>query len=150
MTRFRNRFIVDAPIEKVWNFYTDIKHLEIITPQNLKLKVIDTTNNKISTGQECTISAKILRPKMWRSKIIACTPYQYIDEMLDGPFKKWTHIHRFNEISKNETEIIDEIYFELSYGIFGKLANFYIIHILKKIFENRRTVTNIHLDKKYG
>lgn len=148
MSRFTNRFIVSAPIEKVWNFYTDIKHLEIITPQKLNLKVIDTTNGKISTGQECTISAKILTRKRWRSKIVACSPYEYTDEMLEGPFKKWKHVHKFNEISSNETEIIDEIDFELSYGIIGRLANFYIIQVLEKIFENRRVATKIHLDKK--
>lgn len=148
MSRFTNRFIVSAPIEKVWNFYTDIKHLEIITPQKLNLKVIDTTNDKISTEQECTISAKILTRKRWRSKIVACSPYEYTDEMLEGPFKKWKHVHKFNEISRNETEIIDEIDFELSYGIIGRLANFYIIQVLEKIFENRRVATKIHLDKK--
>ena len=149
MSRFTNRFIVSAPIEKVWIFYTDIKHLEIITPQKLNLKVIDTTNDKISTGQECTISAKMLTRKRWRSKIVACSPYEYTDEMLEGPFKKWKHVHKFNEISRNETEIIDEIDFELSYGIIGRLANSYIIHVLEKIFENRRVATKIHLDKKY-
>jgi len=149
LSRFINRFIVSAPIEKVWNLYTDIKHLEIITPQKLNLKVIDTTNDKISTGQECTISAKILTRKRWRSKIVACSPYEYTDEMLEGPFKKWKHVHKFNEISRNETEIIDEIDFELSYGIIGRLANFYIIHVLEKIFQNRREATKIHLEKKY-
>jgi ligand-binding SRPBCC domain-containing protein len=149
LSRFSNRFIVRAPIEKVWNFYTDIKHLEIITPQKLDLKVMHTTNDKISTGQECTISAKMLTRKRWRSKIVACTTYEYTDEMLEGPFKKWKHVHKFNEIGRNETEIIDEIDFELSYGIIGRLVNFYIIHVLEKIFENRRIATKIHLDKIY-
>ena len=139
-----------APIEKVWNFYTDINHLEIITPPKLKLKVIDTTKDKISIGQECTISAKMLTRKRWRSKIVACTTYEYTDEMLEGPFKKWKHVHKFNEIGRDETEIIDEIDFELPYGIIGRLANFYIIHFLEKIFENRRVATKNHLDKKYG
>lgn len=149
MSRFTNRFIVKAPIEKVWNFYTDIKHLEIITPEKLYLKVMHTTNDKISTGQECIISAKILTRKRWRSKVVACTPYEYTDEMLEGPFKKWKHVHKFNEISRNETEIIDEIDFELYYGIINRLANFYIIHVLEKIFQNRREATKIHLEKKY-
>ncbi|HEU5171902.1 MAG TPA: hypothetical protein VFT83_00090, partial [Nitrososphaeraceae archaeon] len=59
------------------------------------------------------------------------------------------HVHKFNEISRNETEIIDEIDFELSYGIISRLANFYIIHVLEKIFQKRREATKIHLEKKY-
>ena len=39
-------FIVNNNIDRVWEFYTDIKHLEIITPKEMNLKVINAT-----TGQ---------------------------------------------------------------------------------------------------
>jgi ligand-binding SRPBCC domain-containing protein len=38
MRTFRHSFIVKSPIERVWHFYTDIKHLEIITPKEIELK----------------------------------------------------------------------------------------------------------------
>lgn len=70
MTKFINKFIVNEDIEKVWQFYTDIKHLEIISPKKLDLKIITTTNQKIILGQEVTISAKIVIQRIWHSKII--------------------------------------------------------------------------------
>ena len=39
MIKFINKFIINEDIEKVWEFYTDIRHLEIITPKKLNLKI---------------------------------------------------------------------------------------------------------------
>ncbi|HET8793747.1 MAG TPA: hypothetical protein VFM31_08135, partial [Nitrososphaeraceae archaeon] len=135
MTKFINKFIVNEDIEKVWQFYTDIKHLEIISPKELNLKIITTTNQIITLGQESTISAKIIIHRIWHSKIIFFQQYEYIDEMLTGPFKKWKHIHKFNQIKDNETEVIDEIEFDLPYGIFRKIISIYVNKKLKKLFE---------------
>jgi ligand-binding SRPBCC domain-containing protein len=45
--------------------------------------------------------------------------------MLSGPFKKWRHLHRFGSIEGKQTEIIDEVDFELPYGILGKVFEGY-------------------------
>ena len=85
MIKFINKFIINEDIEKVWEFYTDIRHLEIITPKKLNLKIINTTNQKIILGQETVISAKIMAiPRTWRSKITFFQQYEYIDEMLES------------------------------------------------------------------
>jgi ligand-binding SRPBCC domain-containing protein len=34
---FKNTFIVNNNINKVWEFYTDIDHLKIITPKEINL-----------------------------------------------------------------------------------------------------------------
>lgn len=147
MTKFINKFIVNEDIEKVWQFYTDIKHLEIISPKKLNLKIITTTNQKIILGQEVTISAKIVIQRIWHSKIIFFQQYEYIDVMLEGPFNKWKHIHKFKKINKNKTEVIDEVEFDLPYGIFGKIISLYVSKILKKIFEHRKEETIRYLSK---
>ncbi len=147
MTKFINKFIVNEDIEKVWQFYTDIKHLETISPKKLNLKIITTTNQKIILGQEVTISAKIIIQRIWYSKITFFQKYKYIDEMLVSPFNKWKHIHKFKEINKNKTEVTDEVEFDLPYGIFGKIASIYVSKKLKKIFEHRKEETIRHLSK---
>jgi ligand-binding SRPBCC domain-containing protein len=53
--------------------------------------------------------------------------YEYVDEMLVGQFKKWRHLHKFRNIDGKQTEIIDEIEFELPYGILGKLFEGYAL-----------------------
>jgi ligand-binding SRPBCC domain-containing protein len=52
--------------------------------------------------------------------------------MLTGPLKKWRHLHKFkfNDININnnqkQTEVIDEIDFELPYNPIGKLFEGYV------------------------
>jgi hypothetical protein len=41
---FRQSFVVQSSIERVWHFYTNVKHLEIITPKQMDLEIIKTTS----------------------------------------------------------------------------------------------------------
>jgi len=45
--------------------------------------------------------------------------------MLESSFKKWRHLHKFYNIDGKQTEVVDEIQFQLPYGIFGKLFEGY-------------------------
>jgi len=45
-------------------------------------------------------------------------------QTLTGPFKKWRHLHMFSNIDKHDqkqTEIIDEVEFEIPYSRIRKL-----------------------------
>ncbi|MGN6708855.1 MAG: SRPBCC family protein, partial [Candidatus Nitrosocosmicus sp.] len=118
MRTFRNSFIVKGSIERVWDFYTHVKHLETITPDKIDLKIIKATNERIVLGQEILISGKIITKirSNWHSKITLARPYEYVDEMLTGPFRKWKHSHKFYNINGKQTEIEDIVEFELPYG----------------------------------
>jgi ligand-binding SRPBCC domain-containing protein len=89
---FNHAFVVNNDIDRVWEFYTDIKHLEIITPKEMSLKIINAAGQKLTQGSEISIVGKItLRKSTWHSRITSLKPYEYVDEMLKGPFKKWRH-----------------------------------------------------------
>ncbi|HJT49209.1 MAG TPA: SRPBCC family protein [Nitrososphaeraceae archaeon] len=148
MRTFRHSFIVNSPIERVWHFYTDVRHLEIITPKEMDLKIIKTTSENIAQGQEIWVSGKVFeamkirRAVTWHSKIAFLKKYEYIDEMLEGPFKKWRHLHEFHDIiDGKQTEIIDDVEFELPYGILGKLFEGYAYKQLQNTFEYRKIAT---------
>jgi len=148
LIKFINKFIINEDIEKVWKFYTDIRHLEIITPKKLNLKIINTTNQRIMLGQETIISAKIIGiQRTWRSKITFFQQYEYVDEMLEGPFIKWKHIHKYKRINTTKTEIIDEVELVLPYGVFGRVMSIYVIKILRQLFEHRKDKTIKYLSK---
>ena len=148
MRRFSQSFIVHSSIERVWHFYTDVRHLGIITPKQMDLKIVSTTSQNIVQGQEIWVSSKIFetmkirRAVTWHSKITSFKEYEYIDEMLEGPFKKWRHLHEFrNIIDGKQTKIIDEVEFELPYGILGKLFEGHAHKQLQNVFEYRKTAT---------
>jgi ligand-binding SRPBCC domain-containing protein len=144
MRTFRQSFFVKSPIERVWHFYTDVRHLETITPQEIELKIISSTNQSIVQGQQIWVSGKIfgkISRMNWHSKITSLKAHEYIDEMLSGPFKKWRHLHTFHNIDGKQTEVIDEVEFELPYGILGKLFEGYAYKQLQNIFEYRKIAT---------
>ena len=144
---------MNSPIDRVWEFYTDIKHLEIITPKEIQLKIIDaTTSQKLAQGSEIWLEGKIImffKRSKWHSVITSYSAspqqYLYVDEMLTGPFKKWRHLHKFycvnNNNSQKQTQVIDEIYFELPYGMIGKLFDGYAYRSLEKLFSHRKLAT---------
>jgi ligand-binding SRPBCC domain-containing protein len=141
---FRQSFIVKRSIERVWDFYTDVKHLETITPDKIDLKIINATNQRIILGQEIWISGKIItkiRRSTWHSKITLVQPYEYVDEMLTGPFRKWKHSHKFHNLDGKQTEIVDTVEFELPYGRLGKLFEGYAYKQIQNIFEHRKLAT---------
>lgn len=143
--------MVNCHVDEVWNFYTDIKHLEIVTPPNLKLKIIETSDEQIVKGLQMTISGRLaLYNSKWYSKIsmVDVSKYEYIDEMVKGPFKKWKHVHLFSEIGKNQTVVTDKIEFELPFFFLGKLMEGYVENSLKKIFEYRKIQTVKNLSNK--
>jgi len=143
---------VNCPIDRVWEFYTDIKHLDIITPREIDLKIINTTSQKLTQGSEIWLEGKIITmisKNKWHSMITSysVSPQQclYVDEMLTGPFKIWRHLHKFydddNNNNQKQTKVIDEIDFELPYGIIGKLFDGYAYRRLEKLFCNRKLAT---------
>ena len=136
-------FVVNSPIDRVWGFYTDVKHLEIITPQEMKLKIINATSEKLTLGSEIWLEAKLIIFKTrWHSVIRSLKPYQYLDEMVKGPFKRWTHLHIFHSINtQKQTEVLDEINFEIPYGRIGKLFEGYAYTQLQKLFNHRKAAT---------
>lgn len=140
-----------SPIDRVWEFYTDIKHLEIITPVEIELKITSATSQKLIQGSEFWFEGKLMIFKIrWHSVIKCIRPYQYLDEMLTGPLKKWTHLHKFNDIyinkNQKQTEVIDEVNFELPYSPVGKLFESYVCKRLEKFFDYRKAATTKSLE----
>ena len=142
---------MNSPIDRVWEFYTDIKHLEIITPKEIELKITSATSQKLTKGSEIWLEGKIImlfKRSKWHSVITSYSAspqqYLYVDEMLTGPFKKWRHLHKFYCVNSNQrqTQVIDEIHFELPYGMMiGKLFDGYAYRMPEKVFCYRKLAT---------
>ena len=148
MAHFLHSFVVKNNIESVWSFYTDVSHLEVITPKDMALKVLQTQNNPLRQDTEIWVSARLVTISKWHSKITLLRKYEYVDEMLEGRFKVWKHHHKFNKIHDNETEVIDEIDFEIPYGILGKMLERFVLSQLRKIFDYRQQATISELKSK--
>ena len=141
MPKFKNSFIVDCNIDKVWKFYTDVRHVEVITPKEIQLRIVRTTSQTLMQGTDVWLSGKLVFRRTWHSKSTFLKPYEYVDEMLSGLFKKWKHLHKFNRIDENRTEVIDEIDFELPFGFLGRIFERYTHDRIQQIFTYRQAAT---------
>lgn len=150
MINFLHEFLVDANIEKVWKFYTTLDHLKIITPKKFKLEIIKSDGEKIENDKQVYLSGKVFPffKSRWRSKItyFDAKEYTYIDEMVEGPFKKWRHIHKFEKIDDNSTRVVDEIEVKFNLSFIDSLLSGYTKNYLKKIFIERETETKKKLE----
>lgn len=140
--KFENSFTVGTSIANVWDFYTQIKHLEVITPPSIGLKIIHCPTSYIIDGLLVTLSGKmILFNRKWTSKITISGVHQYVDEMINGPFKKWRHTHIFEEVKSDLTIVSDKVEFELPNYFGGRVMEGLVKRNLQKIFDYRRSQT---------
>jgi ligand-binding SRPBCC domain-containing protein len=143
---FNHSFVVNAPVEKVWNFYNYLHHLEVITPREMCFKILESNGDQITQGQTASLSGKLVIRIKWKTKITFCKPYIYVDEMNKGLFKHWKHTHIFQEINERQTRVTDKIEFELPFGFIRKLFEGYTQDRLGKIFAYRQEATLIALN----
>jgi ligand-binding SRPBCC domain-containing protein len=151
MKSFTHSFGVKASLEKVWEFYTNIRHLEIVTPPGMRLEILSTTDERISEGSETWLSSKILLKTIWHSRIVSLKPYRYVDEMIISDMKKplfkyWSHEHIFQGDDKH-TIVIDNIILQLPFGVCGRLFESFASARLKKIFQYREAATRRYLEQ---
>jgi ligand-binding SRPBCC domain-containing protein len=137
---FRHAFTVNAVIDKVWEFYTDIDHLRVVSPPRMQIRVVKSTHQKIVQGSEVWLTGVLLTRSNWHSRITSLAPYEYVDEMLTGRFKVWKHTHGFRR-QGDRTEVIDEIDYELHYDWLGRLFEGYVYSQLERIFAHRKQAT---------
>ncbi len=139
--RFHHTFTVQSDINLVWEFYTGIDHLKIVTPPRIKLQMDkSTTGSRLEEGTDVWLSGHYLLTIRWHSKITKMQPYVYVDQMLQGLFKTWIHTHTFRAVNGG-TEVVDEIDFELPYGALGRMFEGYAAGQLAKIFAYRKEAT---------
>jgi len=147
LRKFRHSFPVRAEISRVWKFYTDIGHLKVITPPEVQIQIVRSTHQEFVEGSEVWLAGTLVLRSEWHSKITFLRPYEYVDEMLSGRFKLWKHVHKFDKIDDRTTEVIDEIDFELPYGLFGRLVEGYVLRRLEQAFHYRQQATIRALEK---
>jgi ligand-binding SRPBCC domain-containing protein len=89
---------------------------------------------------EVWLEGKLGIQSTWHSKITEMKPYVYVDEMLEGRFRIWKHTHAFERVDGG-TRVVDEIEFELRYGLLGRMLDGYAYRQLGRIFAHRKVAT---------
>ena len=128
MTTIHLKTNIKAPILTVFDLSRDISLHEASTENTREKAIAGRTSGKINLGETVTWRAKHFGFYLKHTSLISefKSPTYFVDEMTEGVFKSLHHQHLFNEID-NETEMIDIFKYEVPYGIFGRLFNYFIL-----------------------
>lgn len=129
MTVFERTTLVDAPFEDVWAFHSRIEGFETVTPDWLGLRIESVRGPEGTSDPDRLVPGTSIRisiqpggrgPRQtWTSRIIdrdrSETRASFTDVMIDGPFPRWRHTHRFID-ENGATRVIDRVEYELPFG----------------------------------
>ena len=87
MKIFRHEFVVDCPVEKAWDFFTDTNHIDSIGPSDFKEKLVTASSNRLIAGTDVWISTNLFVRKIWHSMVVWSEPYEYVDEVKEAFLK---------------------------------------------------------------
>lgn len=134
--RLSTELQVSRSTEEVFDFFSDPKNLEKLTPTFLKFKINNQNAINMKTGELIDYELRVRGlPLRWTSIISTWDPpYCFVDEQIKGPYRYWIHKHTF-EKSGNYTIIRDFVRYQV-FG--GKLVHeLFVKKDLYKIFSYR-------------
>ncbi len=133
-------FIV-APIERVFDLSRHIGLHKISQQENNEEAIAGVTSGLIKQGETVTWKAKhLFKTRFMTVKITDMKSPGYFEDVMEkGDFVSYAHKHHFKEV-QNGTIMIDELAFEVPYGMIGHAVNrFYLTGYLKNLIEKRNT-----------
>ncbi|MEO8515247.1 MAG: SRPBCC family protein [Flavobacterium sp.] len=129
-------------LEKAWDFFSDPKNLNAITPDSMHFQTLSGDDRKMFEGQiiHYKISPFPLVSLQWVTEI-AHLKYQdyFVDEQRFGPYSFWHHKHFFTETEEG-VFMEDIVHYKLPFGILGQMVHPFLVKPkLEEIFNFRRS-----------
>lgn len=136
--RLKASMQVQCPIDRVFDFFSDAANLEAITPPWLNFQILTPMPLQIAQGALLDYKIRLhYVPIKWRTEICVWKPpYQFVDQQLKGPYKKWYHQHTFEDVGNGITTVNDDVHY-IPRG--GRLIHRFLVKPdLIKIFKYRQ------------
>lgn len=134
--RFHSQLWLATPREKVFDFFSDARNLEDLTPQWLQFRILTPLPIEMREGAEIEYRLRIHGfPARWKSEISHWEPpNRFVDVQLSGPYRRWIHEHTFKD-ANGGTLCEDAVdYAPLGGALVNKLL---VEKDVKKIFDFR-------------
>jgi ligand-binding SRPBCC domain-containing protein len=146
MTTIKLTTEIKAPIQLVFDLHRNIDIHQQSTSKSKETAIAGITSGLISRGETVTWRGKHFGIYLTHKSLIPEmeSPHYFIDEMVEGRFKKFKHTHTFAK--KNGTTIMtDRIEYETPFGLAGKLFDFMILknYLTYFITERNNFIKNI-------
>jgi ligand-binding SRPBCC domain-containing protein len=135
----RREIFIPHSRTRVFSFFADARNIERITPPWLHFHVVDPAAIAMRNGATIRYKLRIRGvPATWVSEIVEWDPPNgFVDIQRKGPYKSWRHRHRFEE-EDNGTRMVDEVRYELPFGVLGNIVHRLIVRRdVERIFNYR-------------
>lgn len=144
------RSTIKASLPEAWEFFSDPRNLEKITPPELNFKIL---NHIPETAYDGLIIQYTVTPLFgvklrWVTEITHFRPpYFFVDEQRYGPYAFWHHQHKFEEIPGG-VRVLDEVNYRIGFGSLDPIINKFITKPkICEIFKFRENAMNIIFQK---
>lgn len=127
--------------EDVYEFFSDARNLEMITPSFVHFHITRAPENGLFDGARLEYHLRLHGlPLGWRTSIdVWDPPRTFVDSQLQGPYRSWTHTHEFEPLDGG-TLVRDVVRYDLPFGVLGDLvAGRLVDRDVALIFAYRRT-----------
>lgn len=126
MAIYERSTVVDAPLDRVWAFHSNVDGLRALTPDWMGLRIESVRGPDgepdpalLEAGSELQLSVRpfgIGPRRAWQTRIVdrrrEGNVALFRDVMLEGPFERWAHTHRFRRLDTG-TQLVDRVEYEL-------------------------------------
>jgi ligand-binding SRPBCC domain-containing protein len=123
MTTVQYQTEINAPVERVYEYYTDPNNIQEAWPQDIVKESEDVSGSKNEEGSEMRVKGEYMgKEEEMRLEVVNKEQNRrLVTRQTQGPFKKWESIQEFQGKGKNATHIKHSINYELPTT--GKVAN---------------------------
>jgi ligand-binding SRPBCC domain-containing protein len=141
---FEKSVLISAPIDKLFAFHADTNNLPLISPKNIKTKILQISEIPLQKGSTIKLEIKKGIVKLnWDIVIKDFDPSFIISDLqTKGLFKYWLHKHIFS-VEGDYVKMTDRVEFIPPFGFLGRLAAPLIFMQLKAMFKYRHEKTKL-------
>ena len=128
-----------APLNEVFEFFSDARNLAEITPPWLGFRILTKWPLRMHCGAQIQYRISVHGiPVKWTTEIRRwIAPHSFVDVQLHGPYALWHHTHLFEAVAGG-TRMRDIVRYRLPFGPFGRLVNALLVsRDVRAIFDYR-------------
>ena len=135
MTTIKLTTEINAPIQAVFDLNRNIDIHKQSTSKSNETAIAGVTSGLINKNETVTWRGKHFGFYLTHKSIISemKIPHYFVDEMMEGRFKKFKHQHFFKQ-ENEKTIMFDVIEYETSFGIAGRFFDYILLNIIISSF----------------
>ena len=124
MTKIENEIEINAPVERVFEYYTNPDNIKESWPRDIVRESENVSGQKSEEGSEMKVTGEYMgkRDEMILEVVEKEQNKKLVTRQTDGPFQSWESIQQFQSNGNNSTKVNHTVNYELPTT--GKVANF--------------------------